>query len=221
MKRGERSYGFVLLLVLASVVVQLAISGSDAARLLVVVLQAATLIAAVHATEAARGPARASAVAASVIVIGSAVLWVIRGDFPVAPAAVVNGLLVAVAPLVIARGLLTELRVHRTVSLHTLSGVLAIYLLAGMFFSFVYGVIGVVDADALFVGHAGSNAAEELYFSFVTLCTVGYGDLSPAAQLPRALAVGEMLIGQIYLVTVVALIVSNLGGRARGEQRST
>ena len=89
------------------------------------------------------------------VVIGSVVLWVIRGDFPVAPAAVVNGLLVAVAPLVIARGLLTELQVRRTVTLHTLSGVLAIYLLAGMFFSFLYGVIGVVDGDALFVGTLG------------------------------------------------------------------
>ena len=215
MARGERTYGFVLLLVLASSAVQLAVSGSDGARLVVVALQAATLVAAVRSTEAARGPARASAILAAVVVIASAVLWVIRGDLPVVPAAVVNGLLVAVAPFVIARGLLTELRVSRTVHLHTLSGVLAIYLLAGMFFSFIYGVIGVVDADALFVGHTGSTAAEELYFSFVTLSTVGYGDLSPAAQLPRALAVAEMLIGQIYLVTVVALIVSNLGGGVR------
>ena len=212
MTRGERSYGFVLVLVLASSVVQLAVSGSDGARLVIVALQAATLVAAVRTTEAARGPARLSALVATAVVIASVVLWVIRGDFPVAPAAVVNGLLVAVAPLVIAKGLLTELQVRRTVSLHTLSGVLAIYLLAGMFFSFIYGVIGVVDGDALFVGRSGSNAAEELYFSFVTLSTVGYGDLSPAAQLPRALAVAEMLIGQIYLVTVVALIVSNLGG---------
>ena len=213
MRRGERSYGFVLVLVLASSAVQLVVSGSNASRLVVVALQAATLVAAVRTSEATRGPARAASIAAAAAVMGSVVLWIVRGDFPIAPAAVVNGLLVAVAPVVIARGLLTELRVSRTVTLHTLSGVLAIYLLAGMFFSFLYGLIGVIDPDALFVGHSGSNAAEELYFSFVTLSTVGYGDLAPAGRLARGLSVAEMLIGQIYLVTVVALIVSNLGGR--------
>jgi hypothetical protein len=59
---------------------------------------------------------------------------------------------------------------------------------------------------------------DQLYFSYVTLSTVGYGDLSPAADLPRALAVLEMLAGQIYLVTVVALIVGHLGHRPAGAR---
>ena len=66
---------------------------------------------------------------------------------------------------------------------------LAIYLLAGMFFSFLYGVIGAVDADALFAQLHGSDREDQLYFSFVTLCTVGYGDLTPAGGMPRAFAV--------------------------------
>jgi voltage-gated potassium channel Kch len=49
-----------------------------------------------------------------------------------------------------------------------------------------------------------------LYFSFATLTTVGYGDLVAATDLGRSLAISEALIGQIYLVTVVALIVGNL-----------
>ena len=53
-----------------------------------------------------------------------------------------------------------------------------------------------------------------LYFSFTTLTTVGYGDLTARTDLGHTLAVFEALIGQIYLVTVVSLIVSNLG-RAR------
>ena len=56
----------------------------------------------------------------------------------------------AVAPVAIARGLLHDLREQHEVTAATLAGVLAIYLLAGMFFSFVYGVIGAVDSDALF-----------------------------------------------------------------------
>jgi hypothetical protein len=55
-----------------------------------------------------------------------------------------------------------------------------------------------------------------MYFSFITLATVGYGDLVPALQLGRALAVLEGLTGQLYLVTVVALVVSRIGWRGPG-----
>jgi uncharacterized membrane protein YeaQ/YmgE (transglycosylase-associated protein family) len=106
-------------------------------------------------------------------------------------------------------------RPGRWLTAATLAGVLAIYLLAGMFFSFIYGVIGAADADALFAQLSTSNRQDQLYFSFVTLCTVGYGDLTPAGGVPRAFAVTEMLVGQIYLVTIVSLIVSNLGARRR------
>ena len=50
-----------------------------------------------------------------------------------------------------------------------------------------------------------------LYFSFVTMTTVGYGDLTAAGDLGRMLAVTEALIGQLYLVTVVALVIGNIG----------
>jgi voltage-gated potassium channel Kch len=84
-----------------------------------------------------------------------------------------------------------------------------------MFFSFIYGVIGAVEPDALFAELHDSNREDQLYFSFVTLTTVGYGDLTPAGGITRAFAVAEMLIGQIYLVTIVSLIVTNLGAARR------
>jgi Ion channel len=142
------------------------------------------------------------------------ILWVAQGEISTGPAAVTDGLLVAFAPGVIAAGLVRRLRRDRTVTAQTLSGVLAIYLLAGMLFSFVYGVIGSVDADALFTGRTTSTVSDQLYFSFVTLSTVGYGDFTPAGDITRTVAIAEMLTGQIYLVTVVSLIVANLGRRA-------
>lgn len=218
MERRVHGYGLVLVLVVASTVFQLATSATDAARFTVIVLQAATLVAAVRTSRAERAGVRVATLAAALTVVAAIVLWIARGDLPEAPAAVVNGLLVAVAPAVLAAGLLRDLRSTGRVVLPTLAGVLAIYLLAGMFFSFAYGVIDAVDPDALFTGREHSTRAEQLYFSFVTLSTVGYGDFAPATALPRALAVAEMLIGQIYLVTVVALIVANLG---RGQDRTT
>jgi uncharacterized membrane protein YeaQ/YmgE (transglycosylase-associated protein family) len=215
MRANALGYGVVLLLVIASIALQMSLSPSDASRFVTIALQAATLVAAVRASSVRRSGTRAAALAAVLAVIAALVTWAIRGDIPPAPAAIVNGLLVAVAPVAIARGLLHDLREQHGVTAATLAGVLAIYLLAGMFFSFVYGVIGAVDADALFAQLSTSNRQDQLYFSFVTLCTVGYGDLTPAGGVPRSFAVAEMLVGQIYLVTIVSLIVSNLGARRR------
>ena len=156
---------------------------------------------------------RLAAGAAVLLVIAAAVLWLVHGSVPPATAGIVNGLLVAVAPATLAVGLVRALRVDGEVTIRTVAGVLAIYLLAGMFFSFLYSVVGAFDPDAVFAGYAQSTASENLYFSFVTLATVGYGDLAPASDLTRTFSVAEMLFGQIYLVTVVALIVSNLGHR--------
>jgi hypothetical protein len=211
MRARALGYGVVLLLVAASMAIQILVTGSDGTRFLSVAIQATTLVVAVRASGVRRGGVRLAALLAVLSVVSALVVWVARGDLPEAPVAVVNGLLVAVAPVVIAAGLVVELRETRRVTQATLAGVLAIYLLAGMFFSFLYGLVAAVDPDALFRHTADATTSDELYFSFVTLCTVGYGDLTPAANLPRLLAVLEMLLGQIYLVTVVALIVSNLG----------
>jgi Ion channel len=204
-------YGLVLLLVTASASVQLLVSGSNTARFAIVLLQAATLVAAVRTSGARRTGIRLALLAAGVAAIASLGVWIVHGDIPQGTAAVVNGLLVAVAPVVIAAGLVRELRRVRRVTVNTLAGVLAIYLLTGMFFSFLFAVIGAADPASLFAGRSNSTGADQLYFSFVTLSTVGYGDFAPAAHVPRALAVAEMLVGQIYLVTVVSLIVGNLG----------
>ncbi len=215
--RARRSvpvgYGLVLTLVSASIGLQLLASGSSGTRLITVVLQAATLVAAVWTAGAHRRVVRLAAGVAILMVFAASVLWVLHGSVPSATAGVVNGLLVAVAPAALAAGLFRALRDEGAVTLRTVAGVLAIFLLAGMFFSFLYSVIGAFDADAVFAEKVHPTASDNLYFSFVTLCTVGYGDLTPAADSTRMFAVAEMLFGQIYLVTVVALIVSNLGRR--------
>ena len=215
MRSNALGYAAVLMLVIASIALQMSLSPSDASRFVTIVLQAATLVAAVRVSGVRRRGTRLAALTAVLIVITSTITWVIRGDIPQAPAAILNGLLVAVAPVAIARGLLHDLREQHEVTAATLAGVLAIYLLAGMFFSFVYGVIGAVDSDALFSQLSDPDRQDELYFSFVTLTTVGYGDLTPAGGGTRAFAVAEMLIGQIYLVTIVSLIVTNLPAARR------
>jgi Ion channel len=215
MNRRRHGYGLVLGLVIVSTAFQLVVSSSDGPRFAVLALQAATLVAAVRTAQIHRAGVRLAAAAATLVVAASLVTWVARGDIPYSYAAVVGALLVGVAPAVLAAGLYNDLRAQGQVALHTLSGVLAIYLLLGLFFAFAYGVIDAVDPGALFADRQDSTPADRAYFSFVTLSSVGYGDFSPAAEGPRALAVAEMLIGQIYLVTIVSLIVANLGPRRR------
>ncbi len=98
---------------------------------------------------------------------------------------------------------------HRRVSLNTVAASLSAYLLLGLIFAAAYRFIQVVDPP-FFSQHA-ANSFTFVYFSNVTLTTVGYGDYTAASNGGRAVAILEALFGQVFLVTIVALVVSNLG----------
>jgi hypothetical protein len=210
----QHGYGVVLALVLASAAFQVAAPDTDWPRLVSIGLGAAILVAAVWAARAERTVARAAAAVAVLLVLVALVVLVAKGDFPEATAGLVNGLLIAFAPAVIGGGLVRDIRAEGAVTVRTLSGVLAIYLLIGMVFSLLGIAVAAIEDGPYFAGVADATRSDFLYFSYVTLSTTGYGDLSPAADVGRMLAVTEALIGQIYLVTVVAMIVANLRPRS-------
>jgi hypothetical protein len=74
-------------------------------------------------------------------------------------------------------------------------------------------VIATVSSGDFFSQGTDGTRSLRLYFSFVTLATLGYGDYTPAHELGRTLAVVEALFGQLYLVTVIAVLVSRMRGR--------
>jgi len=213
-------YWLLLLLVAASATLQVAAPEGDPARLFTIFLQAATLATAVFVTGGQRRVVRLGVAVSLIAAVASLVVLVVTGEVPPGLAAIVNGLLVALAPPVIAAGVLRGLLLERGVTLRTLSGVLSIYLLIGMFFSFLYGAVQELGHEPFFAQVAVATRSDLLYFSFITQTTVGYGDLTPAHDLGRMLAAVEALVGQIYLVTIVALIVSNLGRRGVTRQRA-
>jgi hypothetical protein len=92
-------------------------------------------------------------------------------------------------------------RLHRVASI----------LLVGLFFAFLFRFTASVGLGPFFASTDRASDADYLYFSFSTLATLGYGDLVARTNLGRMLAVTEALFGQMYLVTVVALLVSNFG----------
>jgi len=113
----------------------------------------------------------------------------------------------------IARRLVT----YRQVNLQMVMGLLIIYMLVGMTFALGYQVVDAIAAPALTPSPQGLSGA--IYFSFVTLATLGYGDVVPGDNVVRAMAIAEALVGQLYLVSVVSLAVSRLGSprQARGN----
>lgn len=113
-----------------------------------------------------------------------------------------------------------RVRMHPEISLLTVLGAVCFYVLLGLTFAFVYELIGEFGSRPFFASGGAGTRSDYVYFSFVTMATVGYGDLTAQGGLGRALAVTEGLAGQIYLVTAVAALVGNLG-RTRAPLRGT
>lgn len=141
--------------------------------------------------------AAAVGLAPLVLVVNSAELVGLTYLLPV-------GLLVtATLPVTISRVLR-----HRRVTHETVLGALCAYVLIGLLFAFLYLAVNELRTDPFFAQPGQHAQGEYLYFSFVALTTLGFGDLSPSVGLPQALTVLEALLGQIFLVTLVARLVT-------------
>jgi hypothetical protein len=213
--RGYR-FGVVLLLLLLTYGFMTAAPTGAWTRVVTTALQGLTLLAALRASVVNRRVFRVA-----VLVVTLALLASIGSVF-VATSSETTGifhaldvLMIAVAPVAIARALWRRPEIDT----HTALGAICIYVLLGMIFAFTYSAIGSVGDEAFFVQTSSAGLDIYLYFSFVTLTTVGYGDYTAANGLGRSLATIEALLGQIYLVTVVALIVSTMT-RTRLDRRA-
>ena len=105
---------------------------------------------------------------------------------------------------------LVRLILERGVVLQAVLGAVAVYLLVGLTLGFVIGALATGISGAYFASGTDATQSARVYFSFTALTTTGYGDYTAALRGGRALAVLEMLVGQLYLVTVIAMLVGNL-----------
>jgi hypothetical protein len=214
-------FGLVLTLLLATYVFMAAGLSGAWVRVVTAVLQGLTLLAALRASQVSRRLFRIAALVAAIAVVSATVSLVFdASDAGTGAFFMLNVLVVAGAPIAIGRALWRR----PAVDIHTVLGAVCIYVLVGMVFAFLDGAIGGIGSGQFFVQTKDPTTADFLYFSFITLTTVGYGDYTAAGGLGRSLASIEALLGQIYLVTVVATIVSGISnvrsGRLRGDAAS-
>ena len=202
-------YGLLLATVLATVAVQGSAPPGDLQQIAVSMLLGASLVLAVLVARVKPGLMRL-AVALALTGVAVNVVKSLGGVFGEGEVRAMNAAVVLLGPPAVATGLLRSLRVTHEVRLEAVSGVLSLYVLLGLLFAFLFGAIDRLGGAPFFADGQPATAAHCLYFSFTTLTTVGYGDFVARTDLGHTLCVFEMLIGQIYLVTVVSLIVSNL-----------
>jgi hypothetical protein len=100
---------------------------------------------------------------------------------------------------------------HRIVTTRTIAGAICVYLIVAVAFAQLYTGLDLVDGDAFAPGDEPLGAASMQYFSLVTIATLGYGDIVPVSRPARSMATLETVAGQIYMVVIVARLVSSFG----------
>ncbi|MFL5910823.1 MAG: potassium channel family protein [Gaiellaceae bacterium] len=211
-------YGAVFAVTLVAVVFVIAAPSGDWSRAFALALEFAALAIAV-ATSRDRVDVRRARTLAVIVVAALVVLWTGLGFLPAIGIFAIGGLLGLVIPMMLVGGLVRLLRTQG-VTIQAVAGALAIYLYVGLLFSAAVGIVGHSSSRPYFTNGSDGTQSQRVYYSFTTMTTTGYGDFTPAMSAGRSIAVIEMLVGQLYLVTVIGILVGNMAARNRPAEPS-
>jgi hypothetical protein len=210
---AQHRYGIVFLLTVTLVLFEIVAPDTDWARSVAIAIAGAALTVAV-ATSRERGEVRmfraAVVAAAAILVVVGIGVGIIKTD-----GAFLIGVAVTILiPAALIGGLVRLIR-ESGVTVQAVAGSLTIYLLVGLLFAFAIGFVSKVESGSYFTQTPHVSTGVRVYYSFTVLTTTGFGDYTAAHPVGHALAVLEMLLGQLYLVTVIGVIVGNFAGRRR------
>ncbi len=212
--RGDDAYGILLLLIFLTLLATSFVGDLRIMALAALVLQGVTLLFAQWTSHARPRVLRISAGAILAGTVVSVIGHLPDHDQLIRLDLVVGAVLSAGTILIVVR----RLGLHPAVTGATILGAVCVYLLLGMFFAYAFRMIDAF-APPFFAHGAPASSANVLYYSYASLTTVGYGDFTAEPEFGRMLSVTEALMGQLYLVTIVALLVGNIG-RTRERIRS-
>lgn len=207
LQRAERvtdAFGLVLGLVVTTFILASLIANIGWGSVLIMAATGATSIVALTSSHAPPRYVHA-AIYLSALSMLLAIVGAISGaDVWLDLGATVQVFLLAVATASVLIRVVTSVEVNA----RTILGAISVYMSLGLLFGFAYEAIGRVQDTPFFNGEPVLHHGDYLFFSYTTLTTTGYGDLVPAGQPGEMIATFEMLIGQIFLVTLVAGLVS-------------
>ena len=222
MERAERvrdAFGLVLVLVLTTYVLASLMRNHGWSAVVLTVATSATSVVALTSSHVKARVVRA-ALWLSALTVLLAMVAAVSGDRTWLNFASV----IQIALLVVAMGaVLRRVVMAPEVGSRTIMGAISVYTVLGLLFTFVYGTVDRIQGGPFFEAHPHPSGGDFLFFSYTTLTTTGYGNLVPGGQPDRMIAGLEMMIGQIFLVTLVAGLVSlwrpGEGLRRRQERR--
>lgn len=212
--RASDSYGLVLVLVAAGYLV-LSVGWTNGTPIvLAAALTGITALLAFHTSHVWGHLLKAVQIAAALALVASIVARIDEGDPAKGVVFLISALLMVPCPVVI----LSRILRHQQVTAETLLGAICVYIVIGLVFTYLDFAVQLVGGSSFFAQSGTHNAPDFVYYSYITMTTVGYGDLSPAVGIPRTMAVIEALAGQIFLVVLVARLVSMYQPKPRGSR---
>jgi hypothetical protein len=201
--RSTDSYALVVVLIVATYAIAVNVQHRGLTALLLV--QIVTVRLALHTSLARPWVLRVADALFALAVAGAVANLFVPNESRLEPYLFVAAtILYFAAPIAIVR----RIAFRREVDQETMLGALAAYLFFGMAFAFTYRYLGSVQNTPFFGSGGVGSLSDDLFFSFVTLTTTGYGNLVPAGNPGQSLAVFEALLGQLFLVTAVGKIVT-------------
>jgi hypothetical protein len=209
------AYGIVLFLVLTTFVVTMTLPPEGwLGRVVAVAVAGLTAVIALSSSDVRSGRVRLAIAAALVATASATVAQPASSDALLGLAFVIDALLLLVAAGTILRRVVR----HTEVESRTILGAVSVFTLLGLLFGFLFIALGRLVSGGVFAGVSHAETRDYLFFSYTTLTTTGYGNLVPAGDIGQILAVFEMLTGQVFLVTLVAGLVSLWRPPARARQ---
>jgi hypothetical protein len=208
--RASHSYGLVLALIVVSFVFISVAPDSAWADSVLLLLQSVTLVTALWTSGVARTDSTLSLSLIALSSLAALALLVFGGNGFDSAVGILSGVVTVATIGTIALGVVDQ----GEANIRAVTGAVCVYVLIGLLFVFLYGVLAKLGSGDFFAQGTDGTRSLRLYFSFVTLATLGYGDYTPAGSLGRTLAIVEALAGQLYLVTVIAVLVSRMQGRS-------
>jgi hypothetical protein len=203
-ERARDAFGLVLVLVLVTYVLTSLLGNHGWAAVVLIGATSATSVVALTSSHSPPGAIRGAIWLSGLTIVLAAVAAVTGAHIWLNLASATQITLLAVAMAAVLRRVVTTAEVGS----RTIVGALSVYAVLGILFTFLYGTIDRIQSTPFFEGHPNPGDSDFIFFSYTTLTTTGYGDLVPAGQVGRMVSGLEMMLGQIFLVTLVAGLVS-------------